>query len=103
MYLVHSSVHLSLTYFLQMIAWFFCKAEEQEMMNLNGLLKIYESASEENINYSRSAILFSKIVGCDRKVFLSSILGVKCVDDLGNYLGVHLLLLRISQKILTLL
>lgn len=66
----------------------FCRANEQELVVLKIILKIYESASGESINFSKSALLISNNVNKDRKLFLSSILGVKNVSDLGRYLGV---------------
>lgn len=66
----------------------FCKAEERELLNLKNILKIYEIASVESINYSKSAILFPPKLNIDRKVNLSSILGVNGVNNFGNYLGV---------------
>lgn len=66
----------------------FCKASELELVFLKNMLKSYELASGESINFSKSTILFSKRVVLDRRLFLSSILGVRNVDDFGNYLGV---------------
>lgn len=66
----------------------FCKADEREMIHLKRLLLSYERASGESVNYEKSAMVFTKNVTPHRSSFLSSILGVKCVVDLGNYLGV---------------
>ncbi|MDO7987362.1 reverse transcriptase domain-containing protein, partial [Sweet potato little leaf phytoplasma] len=76
----------------------FCKAAEQELVSLKNLLILYESASGECINFSKSAILFSNKVNNDRKVFLSSILGVRNVTDFGNYLGVPSVFSRSKSK-----
>lgn len=58
------------------------------MVTLKCLLKVYEVALGECINFSKSAVLFSQSVGSNRKMFLSSILGVKNGEDLGNCHGV---------------
>lgn len=70
----------------------FCRAAEEELVYLKNLLKTYELASGECINFSKSAILFPNKVNIDRKEFLSSILGVKNVEDFGiprSLLGIH--------------
>lgn len=76
----------------------FCKADERELVNLKNILKIYELASGESINYTKSAILFSTKVNKDRGAFLSSILGVKLVEDFGSYLGVPSIFSRSKAK-----
>lgn len=65
-----------------------CKAKESELLALKNILEIYELASGESINFSKSAILFSTKIDKDRCDYLSNILGVKKVDDFGKYLGV---------------
>lgn len=66
----------------------FCKTNEPKLVVLKNLLKVYEVASGECINYSKSAILLSKKVNMDKRSFLSSILGVNKVEDFGKYLGI---------------
>lgn len=58
------------------------------MVHLKRLLKTYEQASGESINYAKSAMIFAKSVNEDISSFLSSIMGVKRVEDFGSYLGV---------------
>lgn len=70
------------------VSLIFCKACELELVFLKNMLKTYELASGESINFSKSAILFSKKVIKDRREYLSSILGVRNVNDFGKYLGV---------------
>lgn len=65
----------------------FCKADEWNVSNLKKLLKIYEDASGESINFPKSAIIFSPNVHKDRGIYLSNILGVQRLNDLGFYLG----------------
>lgn len=82
----------------------FCKANEQELSYLKHILEIYEKASGESINYKKSSILFlKKKTNKDRKSFLSSILGVKSVEDFGKYLGIPSFYLIISLRILAIL
>lgn len=76
----------------------FCKANEQQLIFLKNLLKIYEEASGECVNFSKSAITFSKRVSGDKKDFLSNILGVKKVDDFGKYLGIPSMLTKNKTK-----
>lgn len=76
----------------------FCKAEERELVNLKNLLHTYKLASGESINFTKSAILFSKRVNKDRGSFLSSILGVPLVEDFGKYLGVPSVFSRSKAK-----
>lgn len=68
----------------------FCQADERNLVTLKRVLKLYEEASGESINFSKSAMIFSPNVHDDRGVFLSSILGVRKLNDLGHYMGLPL-------------
>lgn len=65
----------------------FCKADETNCVTLKRLLKLYETASCESINFSKSVVIFSPNINNDRGLFLSSILGIKLQASLGTYLG----------------
>lgn len=75
-----------------------CKAEESELLEIMDLLKTYELASGESINFSKSAILFSSKLNSNRKDRLSSILGVSSVNNFGKYLGVPSVLSRNKSR-----
>lgn len=65
----------------------FYKADELNCSNLRNILKTYEEASGESINYSKSAVVFSPNINQYRRTFLSSIIGIENRDSLGTYLG----------------
>lgn len=70
-----------------MAAWFFCKANELECLNLKKLLKKFEEALGECMNLSKLAMLCSSNLNKDREEFLSSILDVNFIKDFSSSLG----------------
>lgn len=72
----------------------FCKDNEQECVNLKNILQLYEVALGESINIFKSAMFFSPNVGYDLSLFLTSILGVNRVYNLGHYLGLPSYLIK---------
>lgn len=80
---------------------FFCRVENRELVALRNILKEYELTSGEAINLSKSAIQFSSKMNDDRKMSLSSALGVNNVNDFGKYLGVPSIFSRNKSKDLT--
>lgn len=56
-------------------------------LNLKRILMLYEEASGESINLSKSTMIFSPSINQDHGDLLSNILGIKMKDSLGAYLG----------------
>lgn len=65
----------------------FCQAHVREAHTLKAILNEYESASGQAINYSKSAISFSKNVTEERKAQIAQIMGISTVDHHDFYLG----------------
>lgn len=73
--------------YLQVIPYFFCKANRHEAEALRDLLLIYESWSGQKINLLKSHILFSPNVLLARHDEVAGILSIPEEDNLGFYLG----------------
>lgn len=65
----------------------FCHSTEQECHALKTTLNLYERASGQAINYSKSWILFSTNVGADTRQRVKDILGVSASLNTSHYLG----------------
>lgn len=76
----------------------FCRAKELECLVFKSLLKTFEVVSRENPKFPKSAILFSPNINKDRGNYFSNLLGVKMLNDLGNYLGLPFNISRINSK-----
>lgn len=59
-----------------------------EVWKFRTLLKTYEVALGQRVNYAKSALFFSPNVPLDFRTTLSDIMAVSVVEDLGKYLGV---------------
>lgn len=65
----------------------FCKASVAECQAIQNILNVYERASGQCVNFSKSAILFSPNVRPDVRLGIKRVLNMKVVQNLGKYLG----------------
>ncbi|KAK2423594.1 hypothetical protein QL285_034041 [Trifolium repens] len=65
----------------------FCRSTVAECNHLMNILKIYEEASGQEINLSKSEVFFSRNLSVPAQEDLSRIMGVRHVLGTGNYLG----------------
>ncbi|KAL1200036.1 hypothetical protein V5N11_030263 [Cardamine amara subsp. amara] len=65
----------------------FTRATPSDATNLKELLKLYEAASGQPVNYSKSAIIYSKGVSQGLKNDIFNILGIRQTRGFGKYLG----------------
>jgi hypothetical protein len=65
----------------------FCRSTIAEANHLMHLLQIYEEASGQEINLSKSEVFFSRNLSLAAQRDLSQIMGVRHVLGTGNYLG----------------
>ena len=67
---------------------FFCKATEEECGIILKLLKNYEAASGQQINFQKSSVQFGHKVPDNIKADIHNILGITNVGGMSNYLGI---------------
>lgn len=77
----------------------FFRATNSECETITSILRSYEAASGQAINYSKSGVFFSKNVSNDLKTSLSEILGVANPLNTGRYLGLPSLIGRSKKAI----
>jgi hypothetical protein len=65
----------------------FCRSNLSETRKLMEILKIYEDASGQEINLSKSEVFFSRNISRAAQVDLSNLMGVRHVLGTGTYLG----------------
>lgn len=65
----------------------FCRATKEECQTLMTLLKIYQDASGQQVNYSKSAITFAKGIPAVEQNALMQLTGISKVGGFGRYLG----------------
>ncbi|GAU14634.1 hypothetical protein TSUD_96980 [Trifolium subterraneum] len=65
----------------------FCRSNLSEIRKLMEILKIYEEASGQEINLSKSEVFFSRNISSAAQEDLSNLMGVKHVMGTGTYLG----------------
>lgn len=65
----------------------FCKATEEECLNLSHILTTYQKASGQEVNYSKSAISFGKGISSIDQSRISKIFGITKTGGFGKYLG----------------
>ena len=68
-------------------SFIFIKADASECEVLNDILRAYENASGQKINFEKSSISFSRNVPMDQQMDLARILDVQRVDKHESYLG----------------
>lgn len=71
--------------------FFFSTLDDRTLQSLQDILFIYARWSGQQANLDKSAILFSKGVGEDRRQSISDMLGVKQMESNDKYLGFQLL------------
>lgn len=76
----------SLIYSLQMIHYFFCRAEVKEIRAIKKILRLFELISELKMNLGKSSI-FGIIVGEEELNSLAEIMGCKVGKLSLRYLG----------------
>lgn len=80
--------HLSLCFFFfadDRLVFF--RADAVECWEIRWILHLYELASGQCANFDKSAVCFSTNIRDNRKEYLQSLLGVRLVDNLRQYLG----------------
>lgn len=65
----------------------FCKATEEESINISAILKLYQEASGQEFNYTKSAISFGKGTPQNLQDKIINYLGISKVGGFGRYLG----------------
>ncbi|XP_023639555.1 uncharacterized protein LOC111830929 [Capsella rubella] len=66
---------------------FFCKAYREQCLVILDILKRYEAASGQQINFVKSSIQFGHKVGENIKSEMQEILGITTLGGMGSYLG----------------
>lgn len=66
---------------------FFCRADVQQCAELIRIINLYGRASGQQLNPSKSSILFSTKVGQEVKAATKQILGISKEGGMGMYLG----------------
>lgn len=88
-----------LIYFFADDALFFTKANVEEATVLKKCLSDYELASGQQVNFSKSAIMFTPhTTSVEIPILLCSTLGVEEVDSHGTYLGMPLIIGRKKKQ-----
>ena len=72
----------------------FCRANLDELNIFQGLLSLYEKASDQQINREKTTLFFSKCVSNGRKEEIKNLLGVPEIKEHEKYLG----LLAVVQR-----
>ncbi|XP_021775172.1 uncharacterized protein LOC110739026 [Chenopodium quinoa] len=78
----------------------FSKANPEEVSTIRGVLKVYEEASGQMVNFDKTTVSFSKGVSGARRSELANLMGVKEVDVHDKYLGLPTVIGR-SKRVLT--
>lgn len=73
----------------------FGRANVEKIRRVKRMLEVYEEASGQKINLSKSDIVFSADVGDEWADYLARELGVRRLEQLGIYLG---LLMRVGRS-----
>ena len=66
---------------------FFCKANKEECQTILRILKDYETASGQQINFQKSSIQFGHKIEEATRQELRDILGIQNLGGMGSYLG----------------
>lgn len=75
-------------------SFIFCKANEEEVLEVRRILQAYEMQSGQAINLQKSGVFFSSNVRMDKQVELKSLLEVHNDLSTGKYLGLPSLIGR---------
>ncbi|KAK2449324.1 hypothetical protein QL285_008530 [Trifolium repens] len=77
----------------------FCRSTLEETNHLMHILKVYEAASGQEINLTKSEVFFSRNLSMAAQEDLSRIMGVRHVLGTGNYLGLPSMIGRKKKNI----
>ncbi|GAU23029.1 hypothetical protein TSUD_336770 [Trifolium subterraneum] len=77
----------------------FCRSTLEETNQLMSILKIYEEASGQEINLTKSEVFFSRNLSVAAQEDLSRIMGVKHVLGTGSYLGLPSMIGRRKKEV----
>jgi ribonuclease HI len=77
----------------------FCRSTLEETNHLIHILKVYEAASGQEINLTKSEVFFSRNLSMAAQEDLSRIMGVRHVLGTGNYLGLPSMIGRKKKNI----
>ncbi|XP_074363534.1 uncharacterized protein LOC141704115 [Apium graveolens] len=80
--------------------YLFCKANVEEVQNVLNMLKIFEGASRQKINTSKSSVFFSTNMGNSGKTLICDTLQMQKADDRSTYQGLSNILGRNKSTIL---
>ena len=67
---------------------FFCKANRQECETILQILKDYERASGQQINFQKSSLQFGHKVPDATRLEVQQVLGITTIGGMGTYLGI---------------
>ncbi|XP_010451584.1 PREDICTED: uncharacterized protein LOC104733725 [Camelina sativa] len=67
---------------------FFCKAEESECRTVISIIGNYGKASGQEVNLTKSSIMFGKKVPPEIRAQLKSVIGISQEGGMGSYLGI---------------
>uniref|UniRef100_A0A2C9U764 Uncharacterized protein n=1 Tax=Manihot esculenta TaxID=3983 RepID=A0A2C9U764_MANES len=74
------------------------EASKSQVEVVSRVLETFYQCSGQNVNRTKSKVLFSKNVNSITRRNLSRILGVETVEDLGKYLGIPLFNSRVYKR-----
>ena len=71
-------------------SFLFGTASARECERYKFILDVYERASRQKVNYSKSSVVFSRNITMEEQLNLAAILAVERKDEHGKYLGLPL-------------
>lgn len=93
--------HLFHTYFLRMMFYIFLKVAKRKAKTIKQCLKIYQAASNRQVNFQKSNIFFNHNTNESIKREIMDILHVKQVDTPRKYLGLTIVIERNKKAVIT--
>ncbi|XP_021717271.1 uncharacterized protein LOC110685117 [Chenopodium quinoa] len=75
------------------------QATLNECSKIADIISVYERASGQSVNLSKTEVAFSKCVSADRQREITATLGVREVDRHGKYLGLPTIIGRSKKEI----
>ncbi|XP_010463221.1 PREDICTED: uncharacterized protein LOC104743884 [Camelina sativa] len=78
---------------------FFCKEDKEQCGVILDILRQYEAASGQQINFDKSSVQFGHMVDVDNKTELQGVLGITNLGRMGSYLGLPESLGRSKTKV----
>ncbi|PNX98065.1 ribonuclease H [Trifolium pratense] len=77
----------------------FCRANTKEVSTIQNIIQIYQNASGQLVNFSKSEMVFSKGVSNQIQRDISNILPMKILNQFSKYLGMPVALGRSKKQI----